>query len=203
MAINLTNLTANVNNIQALSDVPSEDGLTSTDLKAKFDKAGDDIKTYINGTLIPELETDLNNVYTKSEVYPKTDVYQKTEIDTIVSNLSAVATTSSNGMMSSTDKVSLDNLVTNFGNVLFHFGTVTKTLTTATSLILFTKAELETIFGKTIDTDKTVAIATNGDGILQNVHIDGTTWQEDKLYAVFDRAVTGSAKINYLIITKI
>lgn len=61
MAVNLTNLTANVNNISALSDKPNEtDGLTSGELKARFDKAGGDIKEYINGTLIPEVETAFN-----------------------------------------------------------------------------------------------------------------------------------------------
>ena len=64
MAVNLTDFTDNVNNIQALSDKPNEtDGLTSGELKAKFDKAGADIKRYINGTHIPELEEVLNNVY--------------------------------------------------------------------------------------------------------------------------------------------
>ena len=53
----LTKLTANVNNIQALSDRPNElDGLTSAELKEKFDKAGADIKTYINETLTDELD---------------------------------------------------------------------------------------------------------------------------------------------------
>lgn len=65
MAVNFTNLTANVNNIQALSDKPNiTDGLTSAELKARFDKAGSDIKTYINGTHIPELEQILNNLIT-------------------------------------------------------------------------------------------------------------------------------------------
>lgn len=55
--INLTNLTANVNNIQALSDRPNtSDGMTSQQLKERFDKAGGDIKDYINNTLIEELE---------------------------------------------------------------------------------------------------------------------------------------------------
>ena len=44
----LTKLTANVNNIQSLSDRPNKiDGLTSSQLKELFDKAGADIKTYI------------------------------------------------------------------------------------------------------------------------------------------------------------
>lgn len=61
MAVNITNFTTNVNNISALSDKPNEtDGLTSGELKARFDKAGGDIKEYLNGVLIPEIETAFN-----------------------------------------------------------------------------------------------------------------------------------------------
>lgn len=53
----LTKLTANVNNIQALSDRPNEtDGLTSSELKERFDRAGATIKNYINNTLTEELD---------------------------------------------------------------------------------------------------------------------------------------------------
>ena len=48
----VTKLLADVNNIQSLSDRPNTiDGLTSSQLKELFDKAGADIKTYINETL--------------------------------------------------------------------------------------------------------------------------------------------------------
>ena len=53
----LTKLTANMNNIQALSDQPNTiDGLTSSELKERFDKAGADIKSYINEVLTEELD---------------------------------------------------------------------------------------------------------------------------------------------------
>lgn len=59
----LTKFLTNVNNIQALSDKPNEiDGLTSAELKAKFDKAGSDIKTYINDTLTEELDTKFGSI---------------------------------------------------------------------------------------------------------------------------------------------
>lgn len=61
MSIKLTRFTKNVNNIQSLSDKPNEtDGLTAQGLKERFDKAGNDIKTFINGTLISEIETHFN-----------------------------------------------------------------------------------------------------------------------------------------------
>lgn len=66
--INLTNLTANVNNIQALSDRPNTaDGITAQQLKEKFDKAGADIKDYINNTLIEEIEGYLRQAKSRME----------------------------------------------------------------------------------------------------------------------------------------
>lgn len=60
--VHITKFTANVNNIQALSDRPNTaDGLTSQELKEKFDKAGVDIKAYINDTLISNIENYLKN----------------------------------------------------------------------------------------------------------------------------------------------
>lgn len=53
----LTKLTIDVNNIQALSDRPNTaDGLTSHELKERFDKAGSDIKNFLNNSLLPEIE---------------------------------------------------------------------------------------------------------------------------------------------------
>lgn len=61
--LNITNLTANVNNIQALSDRPNTaDGITSQELKERFDKAGADIKDWANNSLIVELEDYINRL---------------------------------------------------------------------------------------------------------------------------------------------
>ena len=49
---------ADVENVSHLSDLPNVDeGLSAEQLKAVFDKAGVDIKAYINSTLIPELNS--------------------------------------------------------------------------------------------------------------------------------------------------
>jgi hypothetical protein len=54
---NFTQLTNSLNIIQALSDLPNDtDNLTSAQLKAKFDEAVNIIKTFLNSTLISELE---------------------------------------------------------------------------------------------------------------------------------------------------
>lgn len=61
----LTKFTENVNNIQALSDRPNElDGLTSAELKQRFDKAGADIKTYLNDVLTTEVDAKFETVPT-------------------------------------------------------------------------------------------------------------------------------------------
>lgn len=53
----LTTLTTDLNVIAALDNYPPDDaGMTPAILKAKFDQAPNAIKTYINDTLIPELE---------------------------------------------------------------------------------------------------------------------------------------------------
>lgn len=54
-----TKFTTEVENVQALNDRPnSNSGLTADQVKAVFDQAGSDIKTYINDTLTPELDSN-------------------------------------------------------------------------------------------------------------------------------------------------
>lgn len=55
----LTQLTTDLNIIQALEDEPNDvGGLSAAQLKAKFDEAANAIKTFLNNTLIAELEGD-------------------------------------------------------------------------------------------------------------------------------------------------
>lgn len=54
----LTQLTADVSVISKLDNYPPDDaGMTPAKLKAKFDEASNAIKSYINDSLIPEIET--------------------------------------------------------------------------------------------------------------------------------------------------
>lgn len=70
----LTKLTANVNNIQSLSDRPNTiDGLTSSQLKELFDKAGADIKTFLNETLTEELDDIIATIPDENEYVKNTD----------------------------------------------------------------------------------------------------------------------------------
>lgn len=79
----LTKFTENVNNIQALSDRPNVvDGLTSSELKERFDKAGSDIKNYLNNTITEELDEEivtLNNAITNITETLPTDYVRVTD----------------------------------------------------------------------------------------------------------------------------
>ncbi len=52
----ITPLSDNLDIIAALPDAPNDAGLTSAELKAKFDEAGNLVKTYVNESLIPQLD---------------------------------------------------------------------------------------------------------------------------------------------------
>ena len=55
--MSLPKMTTPVNNISLLDDLPNAvGGLSAAELKARFDKAGGDIQTFLNETLIPALE---------------------------------------------------------------------------------------------------------------------------------------------------
>lgn len=114
MAVNLTNLTASVNNIQALDDNPNESGLTSNELKAKFDKAGSDIKDYINNTLIDELETLLDG-------YSSSISDQQTAINTVTTTANTNA--SNIGTLSNLNTTTKTNLVSAINEVNTHLST--------------------------------------------------------------------------------
>ena len=58
----MTNLTDDLDIIQALEDLPNDTGtppLSAAELKEKFDTAGNLIKTYINTVLLPEIVAEL------------------------------------------------------------------------------------------------------------------------------------------------
>ena len=78
----LTKLTANVANIIGLDDNPNEGAtpLSSTELKNKFDKAGTDIKNYINNTLTAELDTKFTTTDTNIGTLSNLETTTKTDV---------------------------------------------------------------------------------------------------------------------------
>lgn len=111
-ALNITNLTANVNNIQGLSDRPNTaDGLTSQELKEKFDKAGADIKLYINSIQNTEIENYINNKV-------------KTAIESLQSASSSYVTTDDSRLTNSRKcNNTFDSYLTARGNLKINYGT--------------------------------------------------------------------------------
>ena len=82
----------------------------------------------------------------------------------------------------------------------FISGSVVKTAS-GTSVHMFTLAQLRTMFGiSTAGTSNITAIFTNGDGNAADTHIEGSTWVDTNLYAVFDVKRDGAIRINYTII---
>ena len=57
--MSLTECTVETNNVQKLPDSPTQ---SAQELKKVFDKVGEDIKKYINETLIPDIEEEDDKV---------------------------------------------------------------------------------------------------------------------------------------------
>lgn len=74
--MSLTKFSGNTNNIQSLPDQPS---ISASELKAKFDKTGAELKDYINNTLTEEIDLDLDSKADLNNVYNKTQVNEKVE----------------------------------------------------------------------------------------------------------------------------
>lgn len=78
--------------IAALDDLPNETGgLTAAQLKAKFDEGGASLKTYINDTLVPEIESSAAAASLGAKSVADTDSNIQDEID--ARQLKATATT--------------------------------------------------------------------------------------------------------------
>lgn len=113
----LTKLGANLNNIQALSDKPNEtDGLTSAQLKEKFDKAGNDIKSYINNTLTSEIDTSLSTVSGSVTTL-------NTTLSGKIGTLSNLNTTAQNNLVAAINEVNTKVTDTGWQNLSADYGT--------------------------------------------------------------------------------
>lgn len=78
----LTKLTADLENIQKLSDTPNTtEGLTADELKALWDKAGTDIQDYINDTLTVELDKSIERTYGMASFGPGESNYSTNSVN--------------------------------------------------------------------------------------------------------------------------
>lgn len=97
----LTELTSNLNIHQSLPDKPA---LTADELKEEFDKAGNLIKEYLNGTLIVELNGIISSLQNK-------DI----SVDGTISNLQRIVGEATSNIASI--QTSINNINTNITNV--------------------------------------------------------------------------------------
>lgn len=121
MAVNLEPIRNELNYIESLDDNPNEGAtpLTSAALKQTFDKAGQEIKTYVNGTLIPQLNTLLNGIGTLSEL----ETSDKTNLVNAVNEVNGknmITATASDTNVTTTTDSKYTNIV--FNSVLSSVG---------------------------------------------------------------------------------
>ena len=85
----LTELTQNLNTIQSLADKPA---ISAKDLKAAFDDAANKIKTYINETLLPELNTALTDLEDEDSSVESTITNLTSTLTEVIANITTLQT---------------------------------------------------------------------------------------------------------------
>ena len=80
-------------------------------------------------------------------------------------------------------------------------GSKVVTAKTGTSVQVFTNSEINKALGVTNSSNaNTVVLMTNGDGLAQKVHVEGSTYLDGAWHATFNQnASSGSIRINYVI----
>ena len=63
------------------------------------------------------------------------------------------------------------------------------------SYVITSLTSLKKIFGDAVTVTNSGAIVMNGDGNATDAHFEGATWQNDKLYAVFNKTVNTNIRI--------
>jgi len=118
----LTQLTADVENISKLDNYPPDDvGMTSAILKSRFDKGSVDIKAFINGTLIPQLDIEL------------ADKLSETTLDSAI--LTALSEAKDSGEFDGKDGVTIVNDLSEGGTTSALSAEMGKSLGTAISAL--------------------------------------------------------------------
>ena len=142
----ITKFTEDVNNVSRLDDLPNDNGgegydhpLKAEELKAVFDKAGVDLKAFINSSLIPELEDAIDAAakgISQSETLPGSSITNGSITEDKLSSLSgaeAVTTQNIRSYAVTQEKLStsLQNLLSTHTNNIASLNTRDSQLTTA------------------------------------------------------------------------
>ena len=67
------------------------------------------------------------------------------------------------------------------------------------SYVITSLTSLKKIFGDAVTVTNSGAIVMNSDGNATDAHFEGATWQNDKLYAVFNKTVNTNIRITGLL----
>ena len=80
-------------------------------------------------------------------------------------------------------------------------GSKVVTAKASTSVQVLSNSEINNALGVTNSSNaNTVVLMTNGDGLAQKVHVEGSTYLDGAWYATFNQnASSGSIRINYVI----
>lgn len=104
----LTELTDNLNKIQSLADKPA---LTATELKQEFDKASNLIKTYLNGTLLVELNEAITNLQNGTSSLTTTVSNLQTAVNNATTAITSIQSTLSGLKSGATTKITIGSSV--------------------------------------------------------------------------------------------
>jgi len=80
-----------MNYIQSLDDNPNISGMDASTLKAQFDKAGTDIKDYLNNTLTEELDTKFATTSSDIGTLSNLDTTTKTDVVSAINEVNGKA----------------------------------------------------------------------------------------------------------------
>ena len=84
-------------------------------------------------------------------------------------------------------------------DVQFKLFSITGNPVGSNSYAITSLTSLKKIFGDAVTVTNSGAIVINGDGNSTDAHFEGATWQNDKLYAVFNKTVNTNIRITGLL----
>ena len=100
------------------------------------------------------------------------------------------------------DNLKLNGVKVILNSVKIITGSMVKTVQNGNAVSMWTLSEFKSEYGFAYSTGKTIIIANNGDGNVNDAHIEGVTYESSNstIYAVLDRISNIPIRINYAII---
>lgn len=195
----ITKFTEDVDNVSRLDDLPNDNGgegydhpLSAEELKAVFDKAGVDLKAFINSSLIPELEDAIDAAakgISQSETFPGSSITNGSITDDKLSSLTgAEAVTTENIRSGAVTQEKLSNSVqsllsTHTSNISNLNNRISQVITSVDNLATSTNASITSINdniaslndSKQAKVIQATAVLAAGQTEWTNVTVEGVT----------------------------